>query len=167
MKLIIVLMTTVFLQISTAAEAQKITLSEKNASLIKIFKEIRMQAGYDFFADLDLLQKAKPITINIKDASIEEVLKICLDNQNLDFTISDKIIVIKKKKISSGIKNTGDLPQDSIIFKGRVTDELNAPMPGATVKVKGSKRVTKTDINGNFPFWLIKKLPLKFPLSAM
>lgn len=31
MKLIIVLMTTVFLQISFASEAQKVTLSEKNA----------------------------------------------------------------------------------------------------------------------------------------
>jgi TonB-linked SusC/RagA family outer membrane protein len=35
-------------------------------------------------------------------------------------------------------------------FKGKVVDELNQPLPGATVHVKGTDQVTVTDINGAF-----------------
>lgn len=150
MKLIIVLMTTVFLQIGSAAEAQKISLSEKETSLIEIFKEIRIQSGYDFFGDLQLLKTAKPVTIEIKNATIEEVLKICFANQNLDYVINSKIIVIKKKENTLKTAGPRYLPQDSVIFKGKILDETGRPMPGATVKVKGSKNTTKTGNNGDF-----------------
>ncbi|WP_245723830.1 SusC/RagA family TonB-linked outer membrane protein [Pedobacter steynii] len=155
MKLIIVLMTTAFLQIGFAAEAQKITLSEKNASLVKIFKDIKIQSSYDFFGDLELLQKAKTVTINIRDARIEDVLAICFADQNLTYTINDKIVVFKEKKAVS--KDTRFLPQDSLVFKGKVIDENGVPMLGATVRVKGSKKVTKTGNDGNFSIMAYKK----------
>jgi TonB-linked SusC/RagA family outer membrane protein len=157
MKLIIVLMTTVFLQIGSAAEAQKISLSEKDTPLIEMFKEIRIQSGYDFFGDLQLLKAAKPVTIEIKNATIEEVLKICFANQNLDYVINSKIIVIKKKEDTLKTTRPVYLPQDSVIFKGKVLDEIGNPMPGATVKPKGSKKITKTGNNGDFSILASRK----------
>ena len=155
MKLIVVLMTVAFLQIGFAAEAQKITLSEKNAPLSKIFKDIRLQSNYDFFGDLELLQKAKPVTINVKDATIDDVLEICFAGQNLTYTIQNKIVVFKEKKIL--LKSTGELSQDSLIFKGRVVDETGLPMSGATIRTKGSKKVTKTVSDGSFSILAHKK----------
>jgi iron complex outermembrane receptor protein len=40
--------------------------------------------------------------------------------------------------------------QPGKLVKGTVTDETNAPLPGATVKVKGTVTATSTDVNGNF-----------------
>ena len=157
MKLIIVLMTTAFLQIGFAAEAQRITLSEKDASLIKIFKDIRVQSRYDFFGDIELLQKARPITIDVKDATIDDVLLLCFANQALTYTVSNKIVVFKKKKDFAKDIDTGYLPQDSLIFKGKVVDEKGLPMPGATIKIKASKRVTKTGSDGFFSILAHKK----------
>lgn len=38
----------------------------------------------------------------------------------------------------------------SRVIKGKVTDETNAPIPGATVALKGTNRATSTDANGNY-----------------
>jgi len=35
-------------------------------------------------------------------------------------------------------------------FRGRVVDERNQPLPGATVKVKGTSQTTATDVEGRF-----------------
>lgn len=161
MKLLIVLMTTAFLQIGSAAEAQKITLSEKGASLIKIFKDIRTQSNYDFFGDLELLQKARPVTINVKNSTIDDVLAICFTGQNITYTIDNKIIVFKEKKESSIGTDKKPLYQDSLIFKGKILDEKGFPMPGATIKIKGSKKVTKTGADGSFSILAHKKTALE------
>lgn len=41
-------------------------------------------------------------------------------------------------------------PAQTYKIKGTVVDELNEPLPGATVFVKGTKNGTGTDIDGNF-----------------
>lgn len=145
MKLIAVLMTTVALQISFAAEGQKISLSEKNAPLEKVFKKIRSQSGYDFFCDMAVLHNAKKITIEIKDASVEQALNICLFNQNLTYSITDKIIVVRK---SNPIPNL-ILPSVLDMFlSGKVVDEKGQPLAGATVKVKKTGKSVLTDTKG-------------------
>ncbi|WGQ08878.1 SusC/RagA family TonB-linked outer membrane protein [Pedobacter gandavensis] len=148
MKLIIVLMTTVFLQISLASEAQKVTLSEKNASLESIFKKIRTQTGYDFFGDINLLKNAKKVNINVNNVSLEQALANCLKDQNLTYVISSKIIVIRQ-----GVQNQSNLDavlaQDVTIY-GKVLDEENKPLVGATVTIKKTNKSTKTNKDGVF-----------------
>src|SRR6202012_1391349 len=38
------------------------------------------------------------------------------------------------------------------VFSGKVVDEANHPLPGATVHVKGTDQSTTTDANGKFSF---------------
>jgi hypothetical protein len=38
----------------------------------------------------------------------------------------------------------------SSVISGKVFDEANQPLPGATVTVKGTQKSTSTDANGNF-----------------
>lgn len=45
--------------------------------------------------------------------------------------------------------STAVMAQNQAI-KGKVTDELGAPLPGATVKVKGKSTAVATDVNGSF-----------------
>lgn len=40
--------------------------------------------------------------------------------------------------------------QQSVVIKGRVTDEHNLPLPGVTVALKGTGTGTTTDANGNY-----------------
>src|SRR4051812_29900439 len=78
MKLIAVFLFVACLQVSAKTSAQNITLSGKSLSLEKIFKEIRKQTGYDFWYENRLLQQTGKISIELKNASLEDALKTCL-----------------------------------------------------------------------------------------
>ena len=45
--------------------AQNVSLSKKNAPLAKVFRDIKRQTGYTFLSTKELLQKARPVTINL------------------------------------------------------------------------------------------------------
>ena len=78
MKLTIVLTLSVLLQVNAAGYAQKITLSQESITLQKLFKEIRKQSKYDFLYDASIIQNTQRIDINVKNATIEQVLDECL-----------------------------------------------------------------------------------------
>ena len=148
MKLTIVFLTTTFLQISFAGYAQKVTLSEKNASIEQIFRQIRSQTGYDILCDADLIKEAQPIDIQVKDASLVEALEKCLKGQPFTYTIKNNTVIVQRKPI---ILSLTQAPPG--IIKGKVSDNKGITLPAVTVKLEGaSTQTTVTDANGNYSF---------------
>lgn len=148
MKLTIVFLTTTFLQISLAGYGQKITLSEKNASIEQIFRQIRSQTGYDILCDADLIKEAQPIDIQVKDASLVEALEKCLKGQPFTYTIKNNTVIVQRKPI---ILSLTQAPPG--IIKGKVSDNKGITLPAVTVKLEGaSTQTTVTDANGNYSF---------------
>ncbi len=145
MRLTTVILMAACLQISAAALPQKITLSKQNASLEEVFREIRKQSGYLFLYNNELLQQAKPVSIRVTDAPLEEVLALCFRQQPFSYTVVDKTIVVKPKKAASN-----ETTAPPINITGKVTDEKGAAMPGTSVGVKGTSLGTATDADGNF-----------------
>ncbi|WP_461787624.1 TonB-dependent receptor [Pedobacter sp.] len=145
MKLTLIFLTTAILQVSANSFAQTITLNKTNSSIDKLIKEVRQQSGYDFFYNLDLIKQAKPVSINVKNVSLKEALDKIFENQPLTYliTVSEKAVVVKEKLLDAKTSALADV-------KGRVTDESGKPLPGATVKVKGSNIQTSTNENGEF-----------------
>lgn len=154
MKLIIVILTTTMLQVSASTYAQLVTIKQRNADLVSVFKEIRRQTGYDFIYYDMMMNNAKPINLDVKSASIEKVLELCFKNQALDYTIENKIVTIREKnktildKISDLILNFNK----AIDVTGKVTDEKGGALPGATVRLKETGKAMMTDANGEFSF---------------
>lgn len=130
LKLTFIILTTVILQVSATGFAQ-ITLKEKSAPLEQIIQKIRKQAGYDFFYNAGMLAKAKPVTLNVTNASVEEVLELCFKNQPLTYTIDQKTIVVKYSTLPEA---NSLLP---IIVTGKIFDEDGKPIPGASIRIKG------------------------------
>jgi hypothetical protein len=78
------------LQVSATGTSQTITLSENNASLEKIFREVKRQTSYDFWYESKLLRNAKKVDIQVTNASLEQVLNICFQDQLLELFHSGK-----------------------------------------------------------------------------
>ena len=148
MKLITALLILGLAQVSAATFAQKITINKTNASIETVLEEIGRQSGYDVFVGVKTLKSAKPININVRNAAIDEVLKICLEGQQLDFSIENKIIVIKQKQLSILDKVVAVFSGTDIF--GIVLDNENNLMSGATVTIKGANRSTTTNAMGQF-----------------
>src|SRR4051812_27129432 len=68
MKITTILLLAASLQLQAKGFTQDITLKETNVPLEKVFREIKKQSGYVFWYEDKLLQKAKPVSISVKNA---------------------------------------------------------------------------------------------------
>ena len=100
-KLVFVYLFFVSLQTHAQGNAKTITLSEKNAPLEKLFRSIWKQTGQQFIYTDELLKETRKVSIDVTNASLDEVLKICFQNQPLTFSIQDNVIIVKQKKAAA------------------------------------------------------------------
>lgn len=143
-KLTLVLITAVLLQVSAASLAQKVTLNKKESSLRQIFNDIRNQTGFNFVYSTKLIKEGKPVTIQVKDASLDNVLEQCFAEQPFTYELTDKTIIVKRK-VPSFLEELL-----AINVTGKVVDEHGLPIPGATIKVKGTSIGVIADAEGRF-----------------
>ena len=142
--LVVIFMTVAILEVSASGYAQKITLNQKKSSLENIFKEVKKQSGYNFLYNNGMLEATAPVSIEVKNANIEDVLRLCFADQPLEYSIIKRIIVIRKKEF----KPAEALPP--VTIKGKVKDETGQTLIGVSIKIKGAPGGTSTDANGDF-----------------
>ena len=146
MKLTGFLLLAACMQVSAAGYSQKVTLSEKNAPLQKIFREIKKQTDYSFFFDESWLQQAGRVTIDVKEAPLEKALELCFKNQPLTWSVIGKTIIVKLKEepVVAGA------PLPPIEIGGTITDEDGIPLNGVSISVKGVAKGVTTNAKGEF-----------------
>jgi TonB-linked SusC/RagA family outer membrane protein len=148
MRLIILILITAIMQVSASSFGQKITLSEKNAPLIKVFDKIRAQSGVDFLVSTSMLEDAKRVSIQVNNAELEAVLNKLFEGQALQYVIRDKSVVVSRKNPSFLDKVVARF--QAIDIRGTILDENRLPLVGATVAIKGTNRSIKTNEKGEF-----------------
>jgi TonB-linked SusC/RagA family outer membrane protein len=160
MKITFILLVAAILQVSAHAYAQQITIAEKNAPLERVLREIRVQSGYDFLFDSKILENAKPVNLQVKNATINEALKKCLAGQALTFNIDEHTVVIKaeEQSVFKKLADISNAAEDLLIdpttpVAGVVTNARGEAVEGATVLIKRTKNGTNTDIHG---FYILK-----------
>ncbi|MBC9930264.1 TonB-dependent receptor [Chitinophaga qingshengii] len=146
MKLTVFLLFVACLQVSAAGYAQQLTLSEQNVPLERVFKKIEQQSRYLFWFENTSLHPTRPVSIQVKAATLQQVLDECFRDQPLTYSIVDNVIVVTAKPAAPFN------PLNLLQVKGRVTDEKGIGLPGAIVRIKGSTDVTSTNANGEFTF---------------
>ena len=150
MKLTAILLLTTTLQVGAHAVAQRVSLSLKNAPIEKAFVEIKRQTGYSFVYGAVILKNANPVSVECKNASLEQALALCFSNQPLAFTIIDKTIGVKvKEPVITGVTDTAGKSPPSGQVHGLVLSE-NGPLKGASVTSRKTHKGTSTDERGNF-----------------
>jgi TonB-dependent SusC/RagA subfamily outer membrane receptor len=98
-----------------------------------------------------LLKKANTVTVNINNASIEQALEACFQNQPLTYTIFNKMVVIKEKETEISPKaEVALMPPPPITVNGKVTNDKGEPLFGATVTEKGTTNATTAKEDGSF-----------------
>jgi TonB-linked SusC/RagA family outer membrane protein len=158
MKLTTVLLLATFLHVSAKSIGQTISISQKNTSLEKVFKEIHRKTGYQFFYQDELLKQAKKFSIDVKDVSVEQALEICFRDQPLHFVITEKTITVKRKEAPAAHAP----PAPPIVVKGKVKDKDGKLLAGVSVSVIGEKTGVMTDESGNFTITVPENSKLAF-----
>lgn len=138
------------LNVSASSFGQKVTFNTRNASLESVLQSLRQQTGFDYIADETLLYNAKPVNLTCKDLALEEALKKIFADQALTYTLNDRAIIIQAKTLAIAAAATIDV-------SGKITDEINQPLIGATIGIKHGHNATTTDEQGTF---LLKNVPV-------
>lgn len=149
MRLVTFFTLVLLVQANAATRAQTITLSLRNAPLGAVFKEIRKQGGYNFVYNTGLLKQCSNVDIEVKQVSLEEVLRLCFKNQPVSYGIIDKTIIVRKGAPEENGSSSVSPPVYAEVT-GKVTDEDGAPLIGVTVQLKGSTTGVVTGANGEF-----------------
>lgn len=134
-----------FLSVSVGFSQDRISLRLKNVSLTDVFKAIESQGKYRFVYTDVILPKDKLVSVDVKNATLEEVLRIALQNTSLSYRkINNNLITITTvKEDKKAIPNPGTI-------KGKVTNEKGEALPAATVSEKGIDNVVATNADGFF-----------------
>lgn len=152
MKLTAIFMFIGIMHLSAAVYSQNVTISRHNANLKTIFKDIKSQTGYTFFYTEKINTTQQSIDIQLKDASIKEVLDHCLKGLKLNYTIVDKTIVIRQV-ITEQQPVTSYAPvSQTINVKGVVMDNQSGEtMVGVSIYLKAGKiPLASTNEKGEF-----------------
>lgn len=134
-----------FMQISFAADAQKITIQKQNASLEYVLSEINKQTGYDFLYTREMMKETRELDVNLKNQMLDDALKQVFRNQPLTYSINARTIIIRRKVAAITTER-----KPPVTIRGKVTDQANMPIPGVSVSLKGTTVVTTTDADGNY-----------------
>lgn len=146
-KLTAILIMLAFLQAGASGYAQKkVTLFENNVSLAKVLKSITKQTDYDLVFIATDIRNAKPISINVNNATLDEALKLCFVNQPFEYSLDTKTIIVSEKKTTFL-----DEVLKAISISGRVLDETGQPLIGASVRELGvTGNAVQTNNKGEF-----------------
>ena len=144
MKLTTLFLLVGILQISAKGYSQRITLAKKHVPLSRVFADIQAQSGFSLLYDNNLIKAAKPIDINVKNATVDEVLTTCLEGLPLTYEVAGNIIIIKAKD------RTGEAVKPPQTIQGTVKDEKGEPLFGAVVYLQELKKGAQTTEAGAF-----------------
>lgn len=147
MKLLIVFILAAFLETGARGYGQTIHLSLNRVPLETAFNEIKKQTGYRFIYIKEELSLAKPVSIEIKQASLAQVLDICFRDQPFKYQIEDRYVIVTRR-VETPIESPP--APAALTITGNVTNEAGEAVAGVTITVKGTNRSTATDEEGNF-----------------
>jgi TonB-dependent SusC/RagA subfamily outer membrane receptor len=170
MKLTIILMMAAFLQVSATGHSQTINFSARAVSLKKAFKAIENQTENLFFFDVDLLKVSKPVTVELKNASLEQALSEIFKNQPLTWVIEDRTITVIKKIPAQKSEPVLPVPVEQpalVDLHGIVTTNEGYPLEGVSVIVVGDNKGAATNNKGEYSLKQIdENAKLKFSITG-
>src|SRR3569833_1315633 len=144
MKLTAIFMLASLVTVSAKTFSQSIKIHQNQISLDKVLKLINKHSGYSYLYVDDVVSRAIKVDVDVDNASVVETLNRCFKVQPLTYKIFEKTIVIKAKPQSVKAASV------AIKVQGTVSDEKGLPLPGVSVKVKGTSVGAITDANGKY-----------------
>jgi len=147
MRLTILLLFGCMLTVSANSYAQKtkLDINLTNTSIRDLFGFIEENSEFVFLYRNEDFNLTKKVAVNLKDATINQILDEALKGENVSYNVYERQIVIQKAENSI-------VSQQKKEISGTVKDNSGAPIPGATVLIKGTSTGTLTDMDGKFKF---------------
>ncbi len=131
----------------------KVRMELKNETLLSAFKKIEKQTSFRFVYRKGELKTLPSKNISSSIYTVEQVLKMLLEDTDLSFKQVDNNVLIQAIDTqTAGSVNLNESKESvaDIVIRGQITDTQGETLPGVSIKLKGTAVGTTTDINGNY-----------------
>src|ERR1700744_4775839 len=114
-------------RLAYSQSGRPISLTERNASLEKVLRDIRDSTGFSYGGDGNWPQLSRPLSFSVKNATLQQVLELCFEDQPLlyDINTTDRLIYVRVK------------PVQERIIRGWIYDGNKDPIGGVSVYAAG------------------------------
>ena len=140
LSLVIVLLLLPTMMFAIPKSGKKVTLNLESVTVKEFFDALRQQTGLSFVYNTEQTKSLKPITIHVKDETVDSVLRTVLNGTGLTYSMERDIVTISKAE-QQGDKRSAT---------GIVSDEEGYPLPGVNVVISDLQRFAITDNNGKY-----------------
>lgn len=114
----------------------------ERATILEVLNTLKKKSALNFVYNHEEIKNIPLITQTFNKATVAEILTQCLKGTEYVFSVVNDVVVIKKE--------ASQRKDQKIKVSGKVTDEFNDPLPGATVLLKGTSLGVSTDAGGGF-----------------
>jgi TonB-linked SusC/RagA family outer membrane protein len=115
----------------------------QNSTIRNVIQYLEQNSEYVFLYRNEDLNVDKRVNVDLKRASINQILDKVLEGEPVSYNVYKRQIVIQKVPVSS-------VSQQARTITGEVTDIGGLPLPGVTVMVKGTTNGTITGSDGQY-----------------
>lgn len=130
---------------------QKITIQTEHIAFKTVLARLEKKAGITFVYSPNQVNPDQKVTFSVKNESLGNTLQQLLDPLALEYTVSQKQIVIRQKKYSGTTQETNSI--NAVIdrtLKGTIKDESENELPGVSIVLKGTQQGTVSDTDGKY-----------------
>lgn len=136
---------------NTYSQSKMLNLKVQNKTLKDLFNEIENQSEYIFFYNDAAVNVDKEVSVQVKNATIHEVLDKVLDKSESDYKVVDRqVVLFRNESDNETTKETLNVQQNRFQVSGNVKSSVGESLIGVSVLEKGTTNGVITDIDGNF-----------------
>lgn len=146
MKLTAILMVAAIFQASASGHAQTVTLTARTIPLKNVFAAIKAQTGYVVFSNANTINENQQVSLSVKDIPLEDLMELVLRDLPVTYLIRGKTIVLSRKAVAP----EQPLAPPPVSASGTIRSRSGEPLPGVSIRVKGTNIGTVAANNGNF-----------------
>jgi TonB-linked SusC/RagA family outer membrane protein len=133
---------TLGLPTNAQAQHERVTLNLKNISITSLFDEIQKQTNLSFVFSAEQTRSLGNFSVQVTNEELGNVLKRVFGDTGLQYEFGNDLIIVREQAPLTQGKE--------LQITGRVVDEKGEPLPGVTVRLKGTSQGTATDKNGYY-----------------
>ena len=131
----------------TFSQETKLNIDLANTTIKDLFRYIEQNGDFIFLYRSEDFNTTKKVSIEVKSATINQILDLALQGENVVYDVYERQIVIRKAGRESPVN--AQQPKKKAI-SGTVKDSKGLLLPGVTVLVKGTTTGIITDAEGQF-----------------
>ncbi len=129
------------LQLSGAAQQERISVNLRDVPVTQFFKEIEQKTSFRFFYKDSQVENTPKVTILAENQTLTTILDNVFSKLNLGYQITGNQIVVTQKEAQ---------PRGVTTVTGVVIDKAKIPLAGVAVIIPGTRRGVNTDEEGRF-----------------